>query len=192
MSDKNIYYNVDNALSHNCLFNFLLGARGIGKTYSAKRRVIKNWIKTGAEFVYLRRYDTELTKDKVEKFFNDIQREFPDHELSAKGKEFAIDGYTFGYAVPLSKALQYKSVPFPRVSLIIFDEFIIDQGMIHYLPREVETFLEMYSTIARDRDVPVLFLSNAITFTNPYFLYFDLKTQPNKTLIKKAMIPGER
>lgn len=191
MSDS-IYYNVDNILSHNCLFNFLLGARGIGKTYSSKRRVIKNFIKSGAQFVYLRRYEDELGKDKLDKFFNDIEKEFPDHDLYAKQKTFYMDKYEMGYAIPLSKSLQYKSVPFPKVTLIIFDEFIIDKGMIRYMPNEVETFLELYSTIARDRDVPVLFLSNAITFTNPYFLYFDLSYPNCSSIVKKSMIPGER
>lgn len=189
---ENIYYNIDTALSHNCLFNFLLGARGIGKTYSAKRRVIKNYLRSGAQFVYLRRYDTELKKDKLSKFFNDIAIEFNEHELGVNNKEFTLDKEPIGYAMALTQAAQYKSTPFPDVSMIIFDEFIIDKSAIRYLPNEVESFLEMYSTIARDRDVTVVFLSNAITFTNPYFLYFDIEIQPGQQLLKKSMIPGER
>ena len=43
----------------------------------------------------------------------------------------------------------------------------------------------MYSTIARLRDVVVLFLSNAITFTNPYFLYYDLSLQKGQKILRK-------
>ena len=39
-----------------------------------------------------------------------------------------------------------------------------------------------YETVARMRDVRVLFLSNAITITNPYFLYFNLKIPYNSDI----------
>ena len=38
----------------------------------------------------------------------------------------------------------------------------------------MEQFLEFYESIARLRDVRVLFLANAISITNPYFTYFDI------------------
>lgn len=183
-----LWYDVNKTLSHNCLLNFVVGPRGVGKTYSCKRRVIKKFLKTGAQFVYLRRYKTELEPSEIEKFFDDIMVEFQDIQFGVEGGRFFIDGHLSGYAIPLSKAAQYKSVPFPMVETIIFDEFIIDQGMIRYLPNEVVTFNEMYSTIARLRDVPVLFLSNAITFTNPYFLFYDLKLQQGQKILKKGDI----
>lgn len=184
-----MWYDVNETLSHNALLNFVLGPRGAGKTYSCKRKVIKNFIKDGAQFVYLRRYDTELNGGKVQKFFDDIREEFPNNDLEvSRGAEFVFDGDVMGWAIPLSKAAQFKSVPFPDVTYIIFDEFIIDQGLIRYLPNEVETFNEMYSTIARLRDVKVLFLSNAITYTNPYFLYFGLEVPKNARVFKRGDI----
>ena len=166
-----MWYDVNKTLSYNCLFNFVVGPRGVGKTYSCKRRVIKDFITKGQQFIYLRRYETEIKSSQIDLFFDDIQHEFQDHALAVKKKCFYIDGKLAGWALPLSRASQFKSVPFPYVTKILFDEFIIDQGLIRYLPDEVQTFNEMYSTIARLRDVTVLFLSNAITFTNPYFPY---------------------
>ena len=55
-----MYYNIDSALSYNALFTMIMGGRGIGKTYSAKKRAIKNFLAKGEQFVYLRRYKTEL------------------------------------------------------------------------------------------------------------------------------------
>lgn len=184
-----MWYDVNETLSHNKLLNFVVGPRGVGKTYSCKRKVINSYLRNGAQFVYLRRYDTELKWGQIEHFFADISLEFEGHDLQVKkGGEFQCDDHAIGWAIPLSKAAQYKSVAFPHVEYIIFDEFIIDQGIVRYLPNEVETFNEMYSTIARLRDVKVLFLSNAITFTNPYFLYFDLKIPPNAVFYKKGDI----
>ena len=84
-----------------------------------------------------------------------------------------------GFVLPLSVANILKSTSFNKVSTIIFDEFIIDKGCYRYLANEVEQFLDMVETIARLRDVRVLFLGNAISVTNPYFTYFNL-TLPYK------------
>lgn len=185
---KSQWYDVDKTLSNNCLLNFVVGQRGVGKTYAAKKRVIKNYLNKYEQFVYLRRYETELKTGQIELFFADIQKEFPDCEFLVQKGKFYINGEVAGYYMPLSKAAQFKSVPYPKVSMIIFDEFIIDQGLIRYLPEEVTTFNEMYSTIARLRDVRVLFLSNAITFTNPYFIFFNLSLQQGQTIVKKGDI----
>lgn len=182
------WYDINQTLSHNCLLNFVVGPRGVGKTYAFKTRVIKNFLRKGEQFVYLRRYKTELEPVQLEKFFDDIRGDFPDHEFAVESQKFFIDDHLAGYAIPLSKAAQFKSIPYPLVSMIGFDEFIIDQGMIRYLPNEVQTFNEMYSTIARLRDVPVMFLSNAVTFTNPYFIFYDLKLQKGQKIMKKGDI----
>lgn len=114
-------------------------------------------------------------------FFDDVSVEFPEATFKAYNGLFRINGDIAGWYFPLSKATMLKSIPFPNVDLIIFDEFIIEVGIYRYLPNEVKTFLECYSTISRDRDIPVLFLSNAITMTNPYFIYFNVKFEEGQT-----------
>lgn len=119
---------------------------------------------------------------EMRNFFDDIAEKYPDHEFKTSKGLMRCDDQIMGWYFPLSKATMLKSIPFPKVSLIIFDEFIIDTGVHRYLQREVQNFLECYSTISRDRDVKVLFLSNAISFTNPYFIYFDLKLEQGQSL----------
>lgn len=178
-----MYWDINNSISRNCLFNFIVGNRGAGKTYGAKKKVIERYLKTGEQFIYVRRFKEELKRCKT--FFDDIAAEFPDHEFKVKGKEFFIDKELAGYAMPLSTSKIEKSTPMPNVSWIIFDEFILDRGYYHYLPDEVTYFLEFYETVARTRDnVRVYFLSNALTITNPYFLYFKLDLPTAKSNIK--------
>lgn len=172
-----MYYDADKTLSRNRLFNFVIGPRGAGKTYGAKKRVIKNFLKDGSQFIYLRRYETEMPTSQMRNFFSDVSQEFPDTEFSCFNATMKINGKVAGWYFPLSKGNVLKSIPFPNVKLIIFDEFIINTGMVRYLTNEVVTFLETYSTIARDRDVPVLFLANSITFINPYFVYFNISME---------------
>lgn len=172
-----MYYNADITLSRNRLFNFVIGPRGAGKTYGAKKRVIKNFLKDGSQFVYLRRYETEMPNAQMRNFFSDVSQEFPGIEFMCLNSTMKINGKIAGWYFPLSKGNMLKSIPFPNVTLIIFDEFIINTGMVRYLQNEVVTFLETYSTISRDRDVQVLFLANSITFINPYFVYFNISME---------------
>lgn len=178
--NTSIFWDINRPLSYNALFNFIVGNRGGGKTYGAKKYVIKKFIQTRKQFVYVRRYEKEFKR--LKKFFDDIRDEFPDHELTVKGKEFYIDGELAGYAIVLSTSKIEKSNPMPEVDTIIFDEFVIDKGIYRYIPDEVTNFLELYETVARLRDVKVFFLSNAITMINPYFLYFDLKIPYKKDI----------
>ncbi len=173
-----IYYDLYKTLTYNALFNFIIGNRGGGKTYGAKLWAIKDFLKKEEEFIYVRRYKTELTT--VKNFFADISQEFPDTEFKVEGSSFFINGKKAGEAMALSTSKIKKSNSYPRVTKIIFDEFIIDKGVYKYLPHEVEYFLDLYETIARMRDVKVFFLANAITQTNPYFIYFDIELPYNK------------
>lgn len=178
-----LFWDISKPLGYQALFNFIIGNRGGGKTYGAKKHVIKRFLKTGEQFIYLRRYKQELKKIKT--FFADIAAEFPDVEFKIKGNNFFINGELAGYAVPLSTSKIEKSVSYPDVTMIIFDEFIIDKGTYKYLSDEVTCFLEFYETVARIRDVQVFFLSNAITITNPYFLYWNLKMPYNSDITCK-------
>ena len=170
-----MYYDLTKVLSYNAFLNILIGGRGIGKTYSASKFVTKQFIKKGEEFAYIRRYKTEIKKS-VPKFFDSLIKndEFPNHKLTAKNNSFYIDDKICGYAFTLSTAQDLKSSNFSNVKYIIFDEFILEEGQKHYLKNEVEALLSLIETIARNREVKVFLLANAVTVANPYFIYWDL------------------
>ena len=162
--------------------------RGGGKTYGALKYAITQYQKNKKrgkswEFMYVRRMKAELDKlttMRNGRLFNAVRSEFPDNALKAESNTLLCDGEIMGYSQALSTASILKSDAFPNVQLIIFDEFIIDnRGTYHYLKDEVTKFLDLYETVARGRDVIVLFLSNAVTVTNPYFDYFHLNKPAN-------------
>lgn len=168
------WYSFDKINSYNSFFHFILTNRGFGKSYGAKQRCIDRFLKYGEQFVYVRRYKTELKK--IGKYFDDIKERYPDHEFKVVGKTFYIDGKEAGFAIPLSTSLTEKSTAYPRVCTIVFDEFIIDKGHIRYLDNEVDVMLELVFTIVRKRDnVRVYFLANNVSEVNPYFTYFNIK-----------------
>lgn len=182
MQDKKIFYDYDKLQSFSkCMLAFILAGRGVGKTYGAITAVVKDFIKHGNQFVYVRRYKSEL-KECVPNFFSKhiFQNEFPDHHLESKNGKFYVDGELAGYAIALSTSKILKSSSFPLVRTIIYDEFTITEGVYHYLTNEVEDMLDLIETIFRMSDNGrVWFLGNYTTTYNPYFNYFGLETPYN-------------
>lgn len=194
MGKQSVYWNINEPRSYNGLFYFIIGERGDGKTYGTKKFAIEDFLENGHEFVYVRRFENGMKKVK-NKYFNDIEHLFPDHEFKVEGYTATCDDVVCGHFVTLSKAKLFKSTPFPNVRTIIFDEFLLAKGHHRYLPDEVDAFLNLYETINRtvDREIrgiphcTVWFLANAISITNPYFLYFDLELPKNKKMISRGL-----
>ena len=174
-----MWYDNTRILSYNKLFNFVIGNRGGGKTFNAKNWCIKDYKKHKNKFLWIRRYEKELKK--VDRFFDDIRSFYPDDVFRVDGYKCYINDEMFGEFIQLSTASFDKGVASPDTNKLIFDEFIIDKGSIHYLKNEVDKFLELFETVARMRNnTRALFLGNAISIINPYFLYWNIKPDLNK------------
>lgn len=180
------YYSFAKISSFNATYNGVVGGRGLGKTYGRKVKAVKDAINKGDMFIYLRRYKPELILSK-ETFFADFAHLFPKWE-------FRVVGYTaqmapiethgekkrewtnIGYFIALSTAQSFKSVAFPLVKTIIFDEFIIEKGLTRYLPDEAKIFNNFYSTVDRYKDkTKVWFLANSVAVNNPYFIEYKIE-----------------
>ena len=157
------FYNPTKAISYGAPLTAVISMRSYGKTYGFTKAAIKDWMRDKSQFVYVRRYDTEL-KTSAPKIFEDIaaHKEFP-------GYEFKMQGYTglvrkktpddsakweeICYCIPLSKQASYKGVAFPRVKKIIFDEYIrVLKTPPGYLRDDMGALFDLYKTISRDRD----------------------------------------
>lgn len=183
-----MWYDVGQTLTYNCLFNFIIGSRGCGKSYALKKRAIKMFLDKGHQFVYLRRYQEELDAT-AETYFDDVlmNDEFENVEIEYRGGAYFINDQLAGYAMALTKAKSYKSIAFPLVYLIIFDEFLIeDNGYSRYLKKEVDAFLGFYMSIDRYRGCIVFFLANSVSMINPYTMYFDLHLPYGSDIVRKG------
>ena len=63
--DKSIYLDYTKPLSYNSFLTFIVTERGLGKSYGAKKFVAKRFINKGKQFVYIRRYKTELKESMM-------------------------------------------------------------------------------------------------------------------------------
>lgn len=188
--DTSIFWNLRHTLTHNMLINVIVGNRGGGKSFGAKEWAIDNFIKNKEQFGYIRRYKDDL-KEPMIQFFKDIEYKYPDYEFKTDSKYFYIrvkpaepdEKWTekdiAGYGFTLSIANNKKSISYPNITTLIFDEFLIDKGNQQYIPDEPVKLLNLYETVARPGTnhprVILFMLANAITITNPYFAFWNLK-----------------
>ena len=195
------FYDYGPLLSRNATYNVVIGPRGDGKSYGAKWRVMKNAVEKDEQFILIRRFKTELAGRST--FFDDIHRNFA---TKYPGFSFRVNGEraeilrpgavtdkgkerweTIGYFFALSQAQAKKSIAFPNVTTIIFDEFIIDKGALHYLPNEVKAFHDFYITVDRYQErTKVFFISNTVSIMNPYFIEWQIKPASDVEWIMKG------
>lgn len=173
-----MWYDGSKVLEKDCIFNFIVGGRGIGKSFYWKKHCLERFRDAGKQFIYLRRYKEELRGEKLGRLFDDLKAAgyFAEDKIYIKGKTIMFNDNPCGYVQSLSTANITKSDSFPYVESILFDEFLIETGTYHYLRNEPEALSSFYETVARNRnDVYLYLLSNAITVANPYFAYFNIR-----------------
>lgn len=179
------YFEIERVLSYNALLNFVIGFRSAGKTYAFKDWAIRSWLKTGAQFVYLRRYEVEVDAVK-HTLFDDIIDKFGlnykcigntyffnrDGNVDEDGKPIWEVG---GFILALSGFAKYKSASFDKVDKIGYDEFLIENKNSRYLPNEMQALASLYHTIARRRRVRLLAFANSSDIINPFFDNYHIR-----------------
>ena len=70
---KDIHYNIDNIDKIGARFNLIYGERSNGKSYQVKhKKAVEKYIKTGKRFILMRRLREEITSEKIEQYFQDV------------------------------------------------------------------------------------------------------------------------
>lgn len=164
----------------------VFGERSNGKTYSALDYALERYRKNGEQFAYLRRWGEDIRKKNLVNLFsghvengrvnqifdgewNQIyygSSRFYLERINGEGDIERADD-PCGFAFDLNSMEHYKSTSFPRITTIIFDEFMSRNG---YLPNEWVLFANSLSTIIRHRDnVKIIMLGNTVNKYCPYF-----------------------
>lgn len=201
MTNNSKYWDIYRTLTHNALFYFIVGNRSGGKSFGCKEYAIKNFITKGEQFGYVRRTKDDL-KDSAKEFFKDVSVKFPDYEFKVDGNKFycrlsvskekaKVQPWTendiCGYGFNLTTASNRKSIPYPKITFMMFDEFLIDNegGNQRFIKNEPRALFNLYETVARpgtDHPRVIMFLlANSTSVNNPYFLYLDLKCPDPET-----------
>lgn len=172
----------------------LLVGRGIGKSFSALRYAIEEFINKREEFVLIRRSNAQL--DPITLFssiieYFDYQFFFEKGDTGQLTKVYIqldddSEPIVMCYLCAISTSHNLKSQNFPRVKLIIFDEFIPNSSE-RIIRNEPQIFLEALESINRlQNDVNVLCLSNATSLECQFFIYMQvplIDLQPGNNLL---------
>lgn len=169
----------------------IAGEKGNGKSYAVKERLLTHWRDTKEKFVYLRRFDTDVTASKTERIFSDLKNleemtggynfigalagTLYAHKLtSTVGDLKRKEGFPIGYYGSIDRIIKgYSSVPFPSVSRVLLDEVTaLNTG---YLPDEIFLFDVCLSTILRrNKNAIVYIVGNTWDRYCPYYRKYGI------------------
>ena len=206
-NNKKIHYNLDNIDKLGARFNLIYGERSNGKSYQVKhKKGVEKYLKTGRRFILMRRWKEEITSEKIEQYFQDVDVQkltdgkFNCISLYRKCLYLAIyDNETgktkrfdkIGYVVALSTEQNYAGASYLDVDDIIFEEFM---SRSVYMANESNKLMNFYATVDRKRLTTRLWLvGNTISRVCPYIydwgLHNVISSQKQGT-IKQVIING--
>lgn len=189
------YYSVERIKGVEADYNLIIGERSNGKTYAVLLECLREYWNSGMlkQFAYLRRWKEDVIGKRAEQVFaslvtNGEIAKITDGKYSTvkygagkfwlanwndeKQKHTTAES-PFCYCFALSEMEHDKSTSYPNIHNIVFDEFITRR---FYLPDEFILFMNVVSTIVRDRKIDRIYLlGNTVNKYNPYFENFGIK-----------------
>ena len=178
---KNGYLNFDYIYSIDVPFIFVVGGRGIGKTYGILQKALNDNI----FFLLMRR--TQAQVDLINKpefnpyktIANDMGIKITTKAISKYNAAFIQDlgesERIIGYTAALSTLSNLRGFDSSDIDLIIYDEFIPEKHE-KQMKNEAAALLNAYETINRNRElngskpVKLIALANSNDIANPVFI----------------------
>lgn len=181
------YYSLTNILKRNAQYNIIFGERSNGKTFAALQYMIHQYATKGEQGALIRRFKEDFRGKRGAVMFDAItaagviKKETGgqwDRVYSYAGRWYfakydpihdkvvqSTEPFCYGFS--LSDMEHDKSTSYPKITTIVFDEFLTRQ---FYLPDEFVLFMNVVSTIVRQRDnVKIFMLGNTVNQYCPYF-----------------------
>lgn len=199
------YLDIDKLLQKDdSTFIFIVGARGIGKTFGILKYMLDNHIK----FIYMRRTQTQIEMVRSDELnpFKALQTELGDDycfavksvnknisgvyrtEADETGIRHAV-GDCLGYMLALSTVSNIRGFDASDCDFLVYDEFIPEKHE-KTIQSEGTAFLNAYETCNRNRELKghkamrVICMSNSTNLANPIFTELRIITTAEKMLQK--------
>ena len=192
MNKKLKFYAIKNILTKNAHYNVIFGERSNGKTYSVLEYALERYFITGEQLAIVRRWDEDFVGvNSARTCYDSLSKNGNDDNVISKMSKGKYTGVTYysgrfyltyqndegkdirsdeciAIAFSISGWEHYKSGSFPRITTILFDEFMT-RG--RYLLNEFILFQNILSTIIRQRnDVKIFMCANTVNkYGCPYF-----------------------
>lgn len=178
--DNSGYVNIEGILSEGYPFNFCVGGRGTGKTYTT----LKTAVETDTKFMLMRRTQAQadlISKPEFSVFkpLNtdlgwDVQVKPISKYNSLFFQESGDDEKQLGYTCALSTISNMRGFDASDIRLLIYDEFIPEKHE-RLLKNESDALFNAYETMNRNRElkgiapIQMICLANSNDISNPVF-----------------------
>lgn len=186
--NNNGYLNMDYIYNIDVPFIFIVGGRGIGKTYGA----IKYCIENKQKFILMRRTQTQADLIGIAEMSplkapcEDMGIVYKTIPMTKQCKAFYIDSENENeflcYTIALSTFANVRGFSASNIDVLLYDEFIPER---HERPikQEGQAFLNCYETINRNRELQgrkplkVICMANAFDLANELFTELGIVTK---------------
>ena len=181
------YYSLNEILNKNAVYNVIFGERSNGKTFAVLDYALQQYFKGKGQIGIIRRFKEDIIgrraseiwaainqSGNVEKYSNGeftgityYAGKFYACNYDEHGKAIYSDSDCIGYTFSLSDTEHNKSVSYPKITTIFFDEFLTKKI---YFNDEFVLFMNTISTIVRNRtNVKIFMAGNTVNKYCPYF-----------------------
>ena len=187
----NEHYDIGPIDKTSAVYRMIVGQRSNGKTYKCCEHIVEDYLEEGKRGAYIRRYEESITPKNIQNLFSPHLKkiwELSNHKWNAvyyRAKEFHMclidntgqivekDPTAFCVTAAINTAENTKGEDRGEIHTIVFDEFATRSG---YLNNEFVRFMNLLSTLIRDRDTAVIYmLANTVNKYCPYFNEMGLK-----------------
>ena len=174
-------------------YNFLLlySGRGIGKTYTLQKRLIREAINNNFEigFVVLKAKEIEkkalwgwIEKVWAKEFDEQYEVKITKQEIFYKDRKYGEEWIRLLYIFSICESDEYKIMSFPRMKYLVWDECVKEK------PRPEDTmamyrFINIYETVDREQnELKAICMCNVLKTAkvSPVFDYFHV---PSSVLV---------
>lgn len=191
------FINFTPILSHStAIFYFVDTVRNIGKTWGVGKLAWRRAFKRHKKTIYVRRFKKEALNaaesfyqsDDFKKFCTGLQEYDPQTKkgnFKKRGRTFYIkrNGHWewFFKVAYVSDAQSFRSADDVNCDLILYDEYTTTpEKYALYRGNEVEHFIDLVITIARQHPIRCIFTGNKESHQNPYYTYLGMSPPPTK------------
>lgn len=178
------YINYDHVMSYGFRHNFLVGARGKGKTYGLTKWLIKKCISQGKKFIWVRNSAItlqELTDNNGAKFLADHIEVlgFNDESVEFSKSTFKYNGEIIGSFMSLAAFARVKGSNYDDHTYFIFDEFMPERGEIIRVDYEYALKSIIQSVFRERTDFIAFYMANVLRTSSNILDFFSFQILPH-------------
>lgn len=171
--DPSKFYDNRKVMSFNTRTVGVIGARRIGKTFTFKKMVTRDFLQHNRPFVWLRDNDEarkQLASNGGSGFFKDFKKmKLDDFDSGAiSSQRFIINGKDAGGLMPCSTFQNFKGNDYSDVYNVVYDEFIRELNRNKTKAEAWEIINSLYTILSTRKDCRIILLANALDRGNAF------------------------